>query len=283
MRARNFALATGGAYAAGCLLLFLQQTRLLYRPQRTAKGHEDNLVALLPRQGALPALSGWVDNPMQGRALLYCGGSSESVEERRDSMAQAFPMHTRYIVPYRGFGPNSSSKPFEQGLKDDGLRLFELLKRNHSHVDIIGRSLGTSIALHVAARMPVNKLTLITPFDSIRAVAQKQYKIVPVGRILRDHHEAWKDACNIKMKALVCLAGRDTVTPRVCWERLAKHFVASPEVFEDQQADHTTISQSISMWDRIGEFLRPPEPGLALSTVSASLSIPEIRRPGLRG
>lgn len=255
MRAKTIALVAAGAYAATCGLLFLQQTRILYRPPRTEKDHQNDLTEVLPQAGRLPLLAGWVDNPGQEQALLYCGGSSESVELRRAAMGRAFPSHTRYLVPYRGFGPNRTAKPSEQGLKDDSLRLFDFLGQRHAHVDVLGRSLGTSVALHVGARRPARKLALITPFDSIVAVARQHYKMFPVGKILRDHHEAWKDACNIQASSLVCLAGRDTVTPKVCWERLSKHFQVTPEVFEDPQSDHTTIAQSIVMWDRLGGFL----------------------------
>ena len=237
----TFAAVAAGAYLLTCAALFWKQRELLYRAPRKVQT-PDLPTTVIPASAAGPALQGWVDNPGAAVAMIYFGGSSEPVEGRRASLAAAFPNHTRYFVPYRGFGPNRMLVSEEKAIKEDGLRTFFHVAGQHSHVDVLGRSLGTGMALHVAARANVRRLGLITPYDSILAVAQKRYSWLPVKQLLKEHYESWRDAKEVTSRLFVILAETDPVTPHQCWKNLESHLQAPFGVQMVPNTNHTDIT-----------------------------------------
>ncbi|UUZ52132.1 alpha/beta hydrolase [Massilia sp. H-1] len=49
----------------------------------------------------------------------------------------------------------------------DALALFDKLHAEHPHITLIGRSLGSGVATHVASQRPAVRLVLVTLHDSI--------------------------------------------------------------------------------------------------------------------
>lgn len=244
-----------GAYAVACASMFLRQREILYRAPRKHQSL-DLPVEVVPLCARGPSLMGWVDNPGQPKAVVYFGGSSEPVELRRASMADAFPEHTRYFVPYRGFAPNHLLVSGEQAIKGDALRTFDCVAAQHDTVDVIGRSLGTGMAIHVAANKAVHRLVLITPYDSIIEVASSRFRWLPVRVLLRDKFESWRDALKVTAPILTILAETDPVTPHRCWNNLKTHLKAPLEAIIVPGTDHTTIVQSDLTWNALTAFLQ---------------------------
>ena len=246
----------GTAYAISMGILWAKQAAILYRAPKKVFS-DDQPEVILPSSNDNPSLKGWIDGPKEtSECILYLGGSSESVELRRESLAEVCPDMTRYFIPYRGFGPNYGEKITEKSIKEDSLKLFDLISKKHQKVHVIARSLGTGVGLHVAANRNVASLSLITPYDSIAAVAAEKYKVVPVRKILRDHFESWRDAPKIKDKALVCIAGLDKVISSKRWNELRKHFKVDPieELFVE--CNHSDIAQCKDMWNRIAKHIK---------------------------
>lgn len=261
------ALITGtalGAYSLAVLGLYLRQRELLYRaPKLTQSPDLPRMV--IPGCELGPALHGWVDNPGQDSALIYFGGSSEPVELRRQVMERAFPDHTRYIIPYRGFAPNRGRGLIvgEEAIKADALRIYACATKNHAHVDILGRSLGTGVALHVAASCEVRRVGLITPYDSILEVARNRYRWLPVGVMLKDRYESWRDALSVKAPIMALLAETDPVTPHRFWESLKKNFSVPIGVATIEGTNHTNIVDSPRVWEELTRFFQGQDPTMA--------------------
>ena len=247
------ALAALGGYAALCGMVYFRQQTILYRP---AKPNKETPPAdiVLPETHRGPEMKGWIDNPGQDLALVYFGGASEPIELRRKSLEEAFPHHTRYMLPYRGFGPNSHLLPNETVIKEDALRLVRHVRRQHEGLHIIGRSLGTGMALHVAARIPVMAIGLITPYDSILEVAKGNYKWLPVTRMLRDRFESWRDASRVEAPIITCLAEIDKVVPPQRTAALLRHLPQEPSCCTIAGSNHRTIAQCDELWGRISGF-----------------------------
>lgn len=255
--------AVGAGYIGACLFLYARQRNILYRaPQKLLCADTPEIV--LRAHGRDPAMTGWVDGPRESsHAIIYLGGSSESVELRRQDMGAATLESTRYFVPYRGFGPNKQLLTEEAALKHDALRLFEQAAARHDHVSVIARSLGTGIGIHLAAQAPVHRLGLITPYDSIAKVAHGRFPWIPTGVMLRDRFEAWRDAKDVRAPVAACLAGLDKVIPLPRWQELKRHFQQIPTEHWFRESDHTNIAVAPGLWQTLGDFVLDRVPELA--------------------
>jgi len=224
-------------YAALLMLMYLQQRSLLFYPQFT----QPPGVAVdfeFPVDGAL--LRGWVVNPGQADALLYFGGNAEDVSLNLDEMRRLFPRHTVYLVAYRGYG-HSTGLPSEAALAADAIALFDHAAGAHAAVDVLGRSLGSGVGVHVAAVRPVRRLGLITPFDSILAVGQAHYPLFPLRWLMKDPFESVLRATTLAMPVLVVIAGQDTVIPPAHAEALAAALPQPPTVVYLPDAQHSNV------------------------------------------
>lgn len=218
-------VVTATIYIALCTALFLVQRKMLYVPQSAMNLPSD--IAQIEFDTGEVKLHGWVINPGNDKALQYFGGNAEQIEQHVELFKSALPHYTVYLVPYRGYG-NNEGKPTEKDLYRDAEIVYDTISKNHSSVSLIGRSLGSGVATHLAVSRPIDKLVLITPYDSIQNVAQQRYWMFPMGLVLRDKHLSWKRADRVKAPTLVLLAENDTIIPRKNSENLLAHF--SPEL-----------------------------------------------------
>jgi pimeloyl-ACP methyl ester carboxylesterase len=213
-------------YLGICLLLFFFQRSLLYHPTRVPKERQSTLRAF-EVEGATLQVS--VRPRSFDEAVLYFGGNGEDVSASLDRFAHGFPRHAIYMVHYRGYG-GSSGSPSQDALFADGQAMFDQVHQEHEHVIVVGRSLGSGIAIHVASKKPVSRLILVTPYDSILNVAKGQFPVFPVGLMLHDKFESWREAPLVTAPTLVVIAELDEIIAPKRSQALMKHF--SPGVAE---------------------------------------------------
>ena len=208
------------AYAGLCLLLFVFQKSILYYPQPAIgiDGAEPIKVEVEDL-----ALSGWVVNPEKDNAIIYYGGNAEMIETNAPQFRELLQDHALYFIPYRGYGDNLG-EPEESKLYSDALSVFDHVSKKHRSISLIGRSLGSGVATHVASMRAVEKIALITPYDSIVAVAGTHYPFFPVSLLVNQKFLSIEKAPNIKSPALILIAEKDQVIPPMHSERLAKAF-----------------------------------------------------------
>jgi len=243
------------AYLGLCALLYLQQRRLIYYPQftRVAPAQAD---FAFHRPDAV--LRGWVVNPGQQDAVLYFGGNAEALEANRGAFAQWLPTHTVYLLAYRGYGA-SDGQPSEAALFADALALHDEVARRHpsGRIAIAGRSLGSGVAAYVATERDTTDLVLVTPFDSLTAVAQSHYPVFPVRLLLTDRYDSVARLPRYRGRLLVLRAGRDTVVPPPHTDRLLASFTGQARVVDFPRAGHDDLSTDPAYWPAIRDFLRP--------------------------
>lgn len=241
-------------YAGLCALLYFKQRDLIYYPAATAVAATATDFKLV-REGL--TLRGWRLNPGKARALIYFGGNAERLEASREEFARLFPERTVYLLPYRGYGA-SEGEPGEPALLGDALALYDEVQARHptAAVAVIGRSLGSGVASYVAARRPVEKLVLVTPFDSLAEVAQAHYPIFPVRLLMRDRYRSTEYLPRYHGPLLVLRAGRDEVVPPANTDRLLATLTRKPQVVDFPQAGHNGISQEPGYPAALRDFLR---------------------------
>jgi pimeloyl-ACP methyl ester carboxylesterase len=157
------------------------------------------------------------------RALLYFGGNADDVAGHIETFVAAFPEHSLYLVNYRGYG-GSSGRPSEVGLVQDAIAVFDHVKLRHADVSVMGRSLGSGVAVQLAAERPVSQLVLVTPFDSLVNVAKEYFRWLPVGWLLKDRYESASRAREVQEPVLIVIAGEDEIIPKRRSRALAAAF-----------------------------------------------------------
>jgi pimeloyl-ACP methyl ester carboxylesterase len=231
------------AYLAACLALFLFQRSLMYFPPQTAALPAPRIWKLAV-SGAEVNIS---ERPLQGqKALIYLGGNGEDISASLPLLERAFPGHALYLLHYRGY-TGSSGTPTEEALVSDALSLFDRVAAEHRDVTVIGRSLGTGVALQVASSRNVSHLILVTPYDSLQELAVKQFPYFPVRWLLKDKYESWRYARQVSAPTLILAAQYDEVIPAWSTQLLLSRFakgIASMKVVNG--ADHNSISQDDS-------------------------------------
>ena len=161
-------------YLAACATVYGLQRSMLYHPQ-AARQAVDFLS--LPVDGA--SLQVTVRLQPGPAAILYFGGNAEDVSASLPQLARLFPDHALYLMHYRGFG-QSTGVATEAALHADARALYAYVRRDHPEIKLIGRSLGSGVAARLAAEQPVARVALVTPYDSIEAVAMAQFPWLPV-------------------------------------------------------------------------------------------------------
>lgn len=241
------------AYVALCVLLYAQQRRLIYYPQAT-RADPATTDWTLARPDAV--LRGWVVHPGRRDAVLYFGGNAEPVQANREDFAATLPGRSVYLPAYRGYGA-SEGTPSEAALLADALAAYDDVRARHpgGEVAVIGRSLGSGVATHVAVERPVSRLVLVTPFDSLAYVAQGHYPWAPVRWLLRDRYASAQRLPRYQGELLVLRAGRDAVVPPARTDALLQRYTGRARVVDFPSAGHDDLSADPRYWRAIGDFL----------------------------
>ena len=222
LRRRVYALVAGaaGAYLLLVAAVWARQERLLFYPQplsgepRVPAGWTLERVSVARDAGV--ALAGVLALPPHGdgSAVIYFGGNAEEVTANAAGVDKLYGDRAVLLVNYRGYGA-SRGEPSEAALVGDAAALHDWLAA-HAAIDpariaVHGRSLGSGVAVQLAASRPVRGLILTTPFDSALAVAREAYPWLPVAWLMRHPFDSLARAPRIDAPALVLIAANDTL------------------------------------------------------------------------
>lgn len=239
-------------YVIAGVLLFIFQRHIIYSPA----DHVHHLFDEMVFENDGQTIRTIVLNDDKEHAILYFGGNGESVAHTAMDFYDKFDGFSVYLMNYRGYG-GSSGSPEEDGIYSDALYLYDSLSAQYQDVAIVGRSLGSAVATYVASERPVAKLVLVTPFDSVRSVAQARFPFYPMSFLLKDQFDSVGRAKNIKAKVLVLSADVDKVVGKAHTANLVENLInadlAHIVVFG---AGHNAISERSEYYHSIDAFLR---------------------------
>ena len=134
-------------------------------------------------------LAGMLFVPGEGDAsndlLIGFGGNAQDAEILGQDLARIFPKLHIAVFHYRGYGP-STGTPSEHAVLDDASKIYDHLIEalQPGAIYAVGISLGSGVAAHLSKARSLAGMVLVTPYDSIAAVAAQQYPYLPVSLLL---------------------------------------------------------------------------------------------------
>jgi fermentation-respiration switch protein FrsA (DUF1100 family) len=229
-------------YVGVVALLYFAQRALMYFPEAertlpaavglpqaeelvldTADG-ERVIVWHVPPQG---------DRPV----VLYLHGNGGALSHRAERFRALTADGTGLVaVDYRGYG-GSSGRPTEAGLLLDAGTAYAFAAARYpaAGIAVWGESLGTALAVAVAAGQPVGRVVLEAPFTSAADLAALHYRFVPVRWFMKDQFRSDDWIARVSAPLLVLHGARDPIVPIEFGERLfalarePKRFIRFPE------------------------------------------------------
>jgi dipeptidyl aminopeptidase/acylaminoacyl peptidase len=283
-------LSMTAAVAAG-------QRKLIFNPVRAREvahprsaGHRTRTVVLRSPDGT--RLSGWLMSPKApGRhpAVLYFGGRSEEVSWVARDAGRMFPDMTVLAINYRGYG-DSFGVPDELHMIADARMLYDWVAEHH-HVDpsriaVVGRSLGSGVAIRIAVERPVAALVLLTPYDSLVAIAQRRFRSLPINWVMRHRFESVKYAASLQAPVLVLRAASDDIIPASHTDLLVAKLGSAPEDVTIPESDHCNIVYLKATQECIAAFLaarfaKPAPLGAPTQVLAETTATAPAIMPGL--
>jgi len=156
--------------------------------------------------------------------VIYFGGNAEEATGGAPDVERVYGQRAVLTVNYRGYGA-SGGRPSEAAIVADALAAYDWAVRrpdiDGTRVALHGRSLGSGVAVQVAAARAVRCVVLTTPFDSARAVAAGMYPWLPVGLLMRHPFDSLARAPQVKVPALMLVGEADTLILPAHSRRLA--------------------------------------------------------------
>ncbi|UIF91202.1 alpha/beta hydrolase [Cupriavidus sp. UYPR2.512] len=254
------ALMTASGFACYWTYLTLNQERLLFdarrRPPRDLPDGIIGYSHLIPGgvvRGYIYHTPG--DNVRD--LLFYLPGRGEDVLETL-LYARWLPAGMAFATyDYRGLG-HSDGLPSEGAAVADASQFLLHARRvfPDTRVHVVGRSLGTGVAIQLADLQDFESLQLITPYDSLLELVRKRFPLVPLRQLMRHHFDSISHCKKVVQSTKVLLAETDEVVPHECSERLMAAWPGPVALQTVPATNHFTIIEREETWLALGEFAR---------------------------
>ncbi len=229
-------------YACGLAALFFAQRSFLF-PIPTAERTSPQAAGFMEAEEHVLATADgekvivWHVPAKPGRpVILYFHGNGDFLAgffgRFRDLIADGAGV---VALSYRGYA-GSTGHPSERGLLLDARAAYAFATARYSADQIVvwGFSLGTGVAVALAAEQPVRKLILEAPYTSTADVAASMFWFMPVRLVMRDQFRSDERIARVKAPLLIMHGSNDPAIPIVFGERLfalahePKQFVRFP-------------------------------------------------------
>lgn len=203
-------------------------------------------------------LLAWYSPPRAGWPVVaYFHGNGGHIGYRAERLlAFARVGYGVLMVEYRGYGGNPGT-PTESGLCADGAAALDFLAGegvSPNRLVLYGESLGSGVAVSLAAQREIAGLVLEAPFTSVAEVAQHHYSFVPASTLVRDRFDALAKIGNVRAPILVLHGERDRVVPIRFGRALFDAAPQPKEFWVSQEAGHENLMRFGAL-DPVLQFL----------------------------
>jgi uncharacterized protein len=215
------------AYLGLAALLYFAQRALMYFPETArlapaAAGVPGAEEVVLDTADGEKVIAWYVPPRGEKPIVLYFHGNGGSLRLRAWRFRELTSDGTGLLaLSYRGYG-GSTGRPTEAGLLQDARAAYAFAAARYPADRIVpwGESLGTGVAVALAAERPVGRVVLESPFTSTADVAAKIYFFIPVRLLMKDQFRSDERIDAVTAPVLVLHGERDNVVPIAFGERL---------------------------------------------------------------
>jgi pimeloyl-ACP methyl ester carboxylesterase len=259
-----------GAVACGALFLaaYLWQRRMIYFPDpgRPPEGHVRALgLRFWPDAG--DGYRGFIGTaaPAGTRGLVVAfHGNAGNAAGRAYYVHALAPLGFRVLLAeYPGYGGRTGGLGERSFVADAKETVRKVSEAFGGPLFLVGESLGCGVAAAVAADppIPVEGLVLITPWDSLPAVAQALYWHLPLGGLVRDKYDSIRNLQAYQNSVAVVVAEQDEIIPRANSLRLYESLTAPKRLWVFTGAGHNSwpIGPNEAWWREVMDFVSAPQ------------------------
>jgi fermentation-respiration switch protein FrsA (DUF1100 family) len=221
-------IVVSAGYACGLLALFFAQRAVLFPSPTTAR--------MAPKAAGFPEVEehvlttadgekviAWYVPARPGRpVVLYFHGNGDFLAGFFGRFRSLIADGTGVVaLSYRGYA-GSTGTPSEQGLMQDAAAAYAFTTSRYRPDNIVvwGFSLGTGVAVALAAEQRIGKLILEAPYTSVADVAASMFWFAPVRLLIRDQFRSDSNIPRVKVPLLVMHGALDPAIPVTFGERL---------------------------------------------------------------
>jgi uncharacterized protein len=249
-----------GVAVAVPLLMWLFQERLIFFPrpiESRPTRYDVEEVTVTAADGV--RLRGWFVRGARapGNLVVYFGGNAEEVSWLAEA-ADRFAGWSLLLVNYRGYGESEGS-PGEREFLADALVIHGYARRhpdvNPERIVAMGRSLGSGVAVYLAAERRLRGVILVSPYDSLVDLGRRHYPFLPISLMLRHRFDSLARAPRIEAPLLCLVAAEDRIVPSAHSRALFEAWRGAKTWREIPNADHDSMSGEPGYWRSIAEFL----------------------------
>ena len=250
-------------YGGLLLLVYLGQRALQYFPERArtppaAAGLPEAEEVVLDSSGGERVIVWHIPPRGEKPVVLYFHGNGGSLRGRVDRFRALAADGTGLIaLSYRGYG-GSSGRPTEKGLIDDALAAYAFAAARYpaSRLALWGESLGTGVAVALAAQKPVGRIVLESPFTSIADIAAQIYWFFPVRLLIKDSFRSDLLIGTVTAPFLILHGDKDSIVPITLGDQLYK-LITAPKRFVRFPAGHNELA-AYGALEAAKQFLSEP-------------------------
>jgi len=189
--------------------------------------------------------------------VLGFSGNATNAASTAAMLHHLYPDADVVAFHYRGYPPSEGSPSAAAFVEDAATILdFTRARLRPARTILAGFSVGSGVAAALAAHRPVDGLILVTPFDSLGAVAAGQYPWLPVRWLFRHDLEPTEALRGSRIPVAILAAGRDRLVVPARTQGLR---VAIPHLTYDRtiaEADHNDIYSHPDFPEAMDEALR---------------------------
>jgi pimeloyl-ACP methyl ester carboxylesterase len=251
----------GVIYLGISLSAYLLQDKLIFQPHTISDIQRSQISARHPNVSDIflqaadgTRLHAWhfktrADAPL----VIYFGGNAEEVSWMLEQLTYRKTNSAWLLVDYRGYGA-SAGAPSEETLASDALAWYDFAAKEAKRIYAFGRSLGSGVAVRMAAERRVDGILLVAPYDSLTAVAREHYPLLPVGLLLRHRFDSLALAPGMSAPLLCIAATYDEVVP-IDHARKLYDAWAGPKRWVEVGTRHNGTDDHPEYWPAIEAFL----------------------------